>query len=197
MVRSGRGTVDARRRDRTRHHRALVPHEGCRRADAPARNRPRHPRRQPRQAGAGSRRPGRRRLRRTARRALPHVRPARSSRAGRSRREPEWARACRVEGWHDEVDLPTFQVGGWYDIFTQGTLDNFTAMRRAGRSATLVMGPWRHANQQHVIGDVNFGFGANSAFMGINQWREVRTEPVTSLRRVSRARRCRTWPACR
>ncbi|MFI1711410.1 CocE/NonD family hydrolase, partial [Streptomyces griseoruber] len=43
----------------------------------------------------------------------------------RSRREPEWARSCRVAGRHDEVDLPTFQVGGWYDIFTQGTLDNF------------------------------------------------------------------------
>ncbi|MFI7132241.1 CocE/NonD family hydrolase [Nonomuraea sp. NPDC050153] len=85
----------------------------------------------------------------------------------RSRREPEWARACRVAGRHDEVDLPTFQVGGWYDIFAQGTLDNFTAMRRAGRSATLIMGPWSHTNQQHVVGDVNFGFGANSAFMGM------------------------------
>ncbi|MFF4274302.1 CocE/NonD family hydrolase [Streptomyces sp. NPDC001536] len=85
----------------------------------------------------------------------------------RSRREPDWARTARVAGRHDEVDLPTFQVGGWYDIFTQGTLDNFTAMRRAGRPATLIMGPWSHANQQHVIGDVNFGFGANSAFMGM------------------------------
>ncbi|KUL45413.1 CocE/NonD family hydrolase [Streptomyces regalis] len=85
----------------------------------------------------------------------------------RSRREPDWARSCRVAGRHDEVDLPTFQVGGWYDIFTQGTLDNFTAMRRAGRPATLIMGPWTHTNQQHVIGDVNFGFAANSAFMGM------------------------------
>ncbi|MDX2543401.1 hypothetical protein ACOT81_43065 [Streptomyces sp. WI04-05B] len=24
---------------------------------------------------------------------------------------------------HDEVDLPTFQFGGWYDVFTQGPLD--------------------------------------------------------------------------
>ena len=85
----------------------------------------------------------------------------------RSRREPGWATSCRVAGRHDEVDLPTFQVGGWYDIFAQGTLDNFAAMRGAGRSATLVMGPWSHANQQHVVGDVNFGFAANSAFMGM------------------------------
>ncbi|WP_409474813.1 CocE/NonD family hydrolase [Streptomyces sp. HC307] len=63
--------------------------------------------------------------------------------------------------------MPTFQVGGWYDIFGQGTLDNFTAMRGAGRSATLIMGPWAHTNWQHVVGDVNFGFGANSDFMGM------------------------------
>ncbi|MEH0417359.1 CocE/NonD family hydrolase [Streptomyces sp. B21-083] len=85
----------------------------------------------------------------------------------RSRREPEWARSCTVAGRHDEVDLPTFQLGGWYDIFTQGTLDNFTAMRRAGRSATLIMGPWTHTNWQHVVGDVNFGFAAHSDFMGM------------------------------
>ena len=85
----------------------------------------------------------------------------------RSRREPEWARSCTVAGRHDEVELPTFQIGGWYDIFTQGTLDNFTAMRRAGRSATLIMGPWTHTNWQHVVGDVNFGFAAHSDFMGM------------------------------
>jgi putative CocE/NonD family hydrolase len=85
----------------------------------------------------------------------------------RSRREPHWARSCTVAGRHDEVDLPTFQVGGWYDIFSQGTLDNFTAMRSAGRSATLIMGPWTHTNWQHVVGDVNFGFGAHSEFMGM------------------------------
>ncbi|MEU6349086.1 CocE/NonD family hydrolase [Streptomyces sp. NPDC047072] len=85
----------------------------------------------------------------------------------RSRREPAWAASTRVAGRHHEVDLPTFQVGGWYDIFSQGTLDNFTAMRRAGRPATLVMGPWSHTNWRHVVGDVNFGFAANSEFMGL------------------------------
>ncbi|MEU3614415.1 CocE/NonD family hydrolase [Streptomyces sp. NPDC006872] len=85
----------------------------------------------------------------------------------RSRREPEWAASCQVAGRHAEVELPTFQVGGWFDIFGQGTLDNFTAMRRAGRSATLVMGPWTHTNWRHVVGDVNFGFAANSDFMGM------------------------------
>ncbi|NIY70786.1 CocE/NonD family hydrolase [Streptomyces malaysiensis] len=85
----------------------------------------------------------------------------------RSRREPEWAQSCTVAGRHDEVDLPSFQVGGWFDVFSQGTLDNFTAMRRAGRSATLVVGPWTHTNFRNMVGDVDFGFAANSDFMGM------------------------------
>ncbi|WP_307049909.1 CocE/NonD family hydrolase [Streptomyces achromogenes] len=58
--------------------------------------------------------------------------------------------------------MPTFPLGGWYDIFAQGALDNVTAVRRAGRSATLITGPWTHTNWQHVVGDVNFGFAAHS-----------------------------------
>jgi hypothetical protein len=40
-------------------------------------------------------------------------------------------------------------------------------MRGAGRSATLVMGPWAHTNQRNVVGHVNFGFAANPDFMGM------------------------------
>lgn len=85
----------------------------------------------------------------------------------RSRREPDWARSCRIAGRHDEVDLPTFHIGGWYDIFCQGTLDNYVAMRRAGKSASLVVGPWVHTDWGHEVGDVNFGFGANPDLMGL------------------------------
>ncbi|WP_274383870.1 CocE/NonD family hydrolase [Saccharothrix deserti] len=161
--------MDARRCDRARHDRALVPPPGCRHPDAPSPHRPRRTREQRHRARAGSGRPGERRLRGAARRAVPAFARHDLPELGyeRSRREPDWAQSCRVAGRHDEVDLPTFQLGGWYDIFSQGTLDNFTAMRRAGRSATLIMGPWTHTNWRHVVGDVNFGFGANSDFMGM------------------------------
>jgi hypothetical protein len=118
----------------------------------------------------------------------------------RSRPEPEWARARRVEGRHHEVDLPTFQLGGWYDIFAQGALDNFSAMRRAVRSgpvrsATLVMGPWSHANQQHVIGDVNFGFGANSVLHG-HARTPARPRPSARLVRARPPTTPRPWAGC-
>jgi uncharacterized protein len=84
----------------------------------------------------------------------------------RSRREPEWSASCRVAGRQSEVDLPSLHVGGWYDIFCQGMLDNFMAMRAAGRPATLIMGPWAHADNSGYLGDVNFGLAASAELLG-------------------------------
>ncbi|WP_413253360.1 hypothetical protein OG873_22465 [Streptomyces violaceus] len=145
--------MDARRRDRTRPHRRLVPPAGRRHPDASSQHRPRRAREWHHRARAGFRRPGERWLRGAVRRAVPAFARYDLPELGyeRSRREPDWAGSCRVAGRHDEVDLPTFQVGGWYDIFSQGTLDNFTAMRRAGRPATLITGPWTHTNWRHSV----------------------------------------------
>jgi putative CocE/NonD family hydrolase len=84
----------------------------------------------------------------------------------RSRRDPGWSDACRVAGRHAEVDLPSLNIGGWYDIFIQGTLDNFTAMRAAGRPANLIMGPWSHTGFTGQVGDVNFGMAAAGELVG-------------------------------
>ncbi|MFC9242539.1 hypothetical protein ACFT7S_00400 [Streptomyces sp. NPDC057136] len=56
-----------------------------------------------------------------------------------SRREPDWARSCRVAGRHDEVDLPTFQLGGWYDICRDGPVRRVSAGRPHLRTAFR---PW-------------------------------------------------------
>lgn len=84
----------------------------------------------------------------------------------RSRRDPECGASCRVAGRQAEVDLPSLNVGGWYDIFCQGTLDNFTASRAAGRPATLIMGPWTHTNTAGQVGDINFGMAASAELLG-------------------------------
>jgi len=84
----------------------------------------------------------------------------------RSRRDPDWSASCRVAGRQSEVDLPSLHIGGWYDIFCQGTLDNFTAMRSAGRPATLIMGPWSHTNNSGYLGDVNFGLASSADLLG-------------------------------
>jgi putative CocE/NonD family hydrolase len=84
----------------------------------------------------------------------------------RSRRDPEWSATCRVADRHAEIDLPSLNFGGWYDCFSQGTLDNFIGMRAEGRPANLIMGPWPHSGLYSQVGDVNFGLNANGDLLG-------------------------------
>ncbi len=58
--------------------------------------------------------------------------------------DPEAASWSRVAGAHERVTAASFHTGGWYDIFLQGTLDNYVAMAALGRPARLLVGPWTH-----------------------------------------------------
>lgn len=66
--------------------------------------------------------------------------------------------------------LPAYNIGGWYDTFLQGTLDNFR-LQRAGLgkespvSSALLVGPWSHLNYSNVVGEVDFGSRAQMALM--------------------------------
>lgn len=49
-----------------------------------------------------------------------------------------------ITGRHDRVQIPTYNVGGWYDAFVQDTMSNFLTMRALGRPSKLLLGPWSH-----------------------------------------------------
>jgi len=73
---------------------------------------------------------------------------------------------------YDKVTVPTYNVGGWYDIFTNGTLQNFRAMRYEGstpeaQQAKVLIGPWSHVNYTNVVGEQDFGFASALAFMNL------------------------------
>src|SRR6202035_3197412 len=40
-----------------------------------------------------------------------------------------------ILGKHENVTVPTFNIGGWYDIFLRDTLSNFNIMREQGSTA--------------------------------------------------------------
>ena len=63
--------------------------------------------------------------------------------------------------------MPTFNVGGWYDIFLSDTIANFQAMRQLGRPTKLLIGPWTHTAHGNPVGEVNFGFGSTLAFINL------------------------------
>ena len=58
-------------------------------------------------------------------------------------------------------DIPVLWVGGWYDSYTRGTIDNFVGLRKAKSAPQrLLMGPWTHGRatmELNYAGDVEFG----------------------------------------
>ena len=71
---------------------------------------------------------------------------------------------------HASVTVPTYQQGGWYDIFCQGAIDSFVGLQtRGGEGARgnqkLVMGPWTHSmNARRKHGELTYP--ANSITRG-------------------------------
>jgi putative CocE/NonD family hydrolase len=77
-----------------------------------------------------------------------------------------------LQGKRENVTVPTFNLAGWYDIFLQDTIDNFTFMRNHGstpeaRQSKLLIGPWAHGAMINPVGDLNFGFGSSAAFINL------------------------------
>ncbi|HZT99621.1 MAG TPA: CocE/NonD family hydrolase [Ktedonobacteraceae bacterium] len=77
-----------------------------------------------------------------------------------------------ILGKHEQVQVPTFNIGGWYDIFLKDTIENFKTMREQGstpeaRQSKLLIGPWSHGAQTSAIGEMNFGFGSTAAFINL------------------------------
>jgi putative CocE/NonD family hydrolase len=75
----------------------------------------------------------------------------------------EFWRAVAPNEHYDRMAVPALHVGGWYDIFVAGTIENFarlsdeaaTPEARAGQR--LLIGPWAHANYRDTIGGLQFG----------------------------------------
>ncbi len=74
----------------------------------------------------------------------------------------DYWRALSIDAAYGDVRVPAFNVGGWYDIFLGGTLENFSRMRRLGGSGRaraqtrLLVGPWAHGSTYGAYPDHSF-----------------------------------------
>ncbi len=64
----------------------------------------------------------------------------------------------------NRVHAPAVHLGGWYDIFGQGTIDSFVGYQTKGGEGArgkqvLVMGPWTHGVMQNKAGELTFRNG--------------------------------------
>ncbi len=78
----------------------------------------------------------------------------------RSLSDPDVANHCDVSNISESLRVPSLHTAGWYDIFQQGTLDNYERAAAAGRDARLVIGPWSHQTFADPIGTRAFGMHA-------------------------------------
>ena len=76
----------------------------------------------------------------------------------------DYWKKLRVAARYGQIKAPAFNLGGWYDVFVEGTLENFTGMRFRGGSQEartgqrLLIGPWFHTSSARTeLGQIEFG----------------------------------------
>jgi uncharacterized protein len=97
---------------------------------------------------------------------------------------PTWLDHEERDGYWDDlsyaaargrITTPALHVGGWFDLFLGGTLDNFQTLRRsaatehARRNQALIVGPWLHGDQTGTAGELNFGLLASAQAAQLEQ----------------------------
>jgi putative CocE/NonD family hydrolase len=97
----------------------------------------------------------------------------------------------------DKVEAPAHFVGGWYDFFLRTLLDDYAALKAAGRRPYLTMGPWIHLDPRALLIAAREGIDWYDAYlkddpshlrekpvrlyvMGANQWRDYDEYPPKS-----------------
>ena len=80
---------------------------------------------------------------------------------------PYWEDLGNVEKDYGQIDVPSYGFGGWYDVFMQGTLNNFAGVKangyseRARNGQKVLIGPWIHntgnRGSERCTGDMDFG----------------------------------------
>ena len=80
-------------------------------------------------------------------------------------RDEYWKQWSIRDRW-SKITVPALNIGGWYDVFLAGTIENFIGMRANGGSdiarsgQQLVIRPYDHMPWVTKVGDVEFGSAA-------------------------------------
>lgn len=111
-------------------------------------------------------------LRRTLPRVVEHVPIAELDERAFGNQVPyfrEWTQQMSPDSpyWDDrdfssavgDVRAPVQLIGGWYDIFLPWMVEDFHALRDAGRNPQLIVGPWAHTSAGMTGASLRHGVG--------------------------------------
>ena len=78
-------------------------------------------------------------------------------------------RSLAINRRYELIETPAFVIGGWYDVFIRGTLENYIGLKARGgspeaRRPRLLVGPWAHGSTYGPYPDHSFDlFGGEDA----------------------------------
>ena len=78
-----------------------------------------------------------------------------------------WRSMRPVDEHYPEIEAAAYSMAGWFDVFLQGSLNNFMGMTKHGktekarRNQKIIVGPWIHRlgelGTESITGDIDFG----------------------------------------
>jgi putative CocE/NonD family hydrolase len=71
--------------------------------------------------------------------------------------DPEYWEGRRFDRDLQDVTVPVSMVGGWYDFMLPFQMQDYAALRAAGRQPELTIGPWTHATPAGLGAGVEHG----------------------------------------
>ena len=81
-----------------------------------------------------------------------------------------WEKLRPIDDGYENASAAAYHLGGWFDVFLQGTLNNFIGMSaraktpEARRNQKLIIGPWMHvlgdSGTERTTGDIDFGIAS-------------------------------------
>ena len=77
-------------------------------------------------------------------------------------RDEYWQRVA-VRDRYGDITVPALHIAGWFDIFAEGTIENFMRLRaeaeteEARERQYLIVGPWAHGNTGDAGGGIFYG----------------------------------------
>jgi len=85
----------------------------------------------------------------------------------------DYWQSIAINRHYGRIQVPAYNVGGWYDLFLHGTLENFVRMRQEGGSEIarvgqrLLVSPWAHGNSTGVYPDHSYGISASADLLDL------------------------------
>jgi uncharacterized protein len=114
--------------------------------------------------------------------------------------DPFWQQRDNAVGVA-EVEAPVLLIAGWHDLFTPWQIEDYVALRAAGRDVRLLVGPWTHISRElwavstresirflrgHLLGDERLlrAPRVRVHIGGSGEWRDMRDWPPPRSREL-------------